>query len=480
MKDEHPIDDLFARALREAEAAPPPRVWEGVVRERDRTHLLLLHLRRRWGWLFLALLTTGGVYVLYTDATGTAKVVQSPAVSAQAAGGAAATSSDAPGTAAVGTGPAVSAPAIRVGTEGSPTTETMHATHGETPVERPSMASVREGGKAGLRPKALGITSRATPEVSTTPATTSSPIHKQAMDHTGVAQASFPDVREASVPGGPSPFGFPWAVERLSLRPSALANTPMVPAPYGAPPPVAPVRRPAWWVAAGIGPFRESRQWHGDDTGLVRSLQGTETPHYTTAAGLYTGWEWRGGWGISTGVEYSGARYDFRHLDRFQDRRDSVITHVVTFNSSVVGSFTDTVAVLTEVRRPIAAMNRYASVYIPVEGSWHRGWFRWHYGVRAGIALDHHTMRSGITLVNAPGGARSVDVGETDARTDLQLGFSVGLDLGYAFTERLALWASPQYGSGLFSLLPTDGSPHTITTRTGIRFRLAYTLRPKP
>ena len=34
MNGRHPIDDLFARGLRDAEATPPPAVWEGIVRER--------------------------------------------------------------------------------------------------------------------------------------------------------------------------------------------------------------------------------------------------------------------------------------------------------------------------------------------------------------------------------------------------------------------------------------------------------------
>ena len=46
MKGEHPIDDLFARGLRDAESTPPAAVWEGIDRERNWAHITLLKLRR--------------------------------------------------------------------------------------------------------------------------------------------------------------------------------------------------------------------------------------------------------------------------------------------------------------------------------------------------------------------------------------------------------------------------------------------------
>src|SRR5690606_9443809 len=56
---QHPIDELFARGLRNAEETPPPQVWEGIAQERSWAHLTLLHLRRKWGWLALLLLVGG-------------------------------------------------------------------------------------------------------------------------------------------------------------------------------------------------------------------------------------------------------------------------------------------------------------------------------------------------------------------------------------------------------------------------------------
>ena len=59
MREQHPLDDLFARALRDAEATPSDAVWDGIVQERGWAHLTLLQLRRRWGWLALILLFGG-------------------------------------------------------------------------------------------------------------------------------------------------------------------------------------------------------------------------------------------------------------------------------------------------------------------------------------------------------------------------------------------------------------------------------------
>lgn len=469
MKDEHPIDDLFARALHDAEASPPPRVWDGVVRERDRRHPLLLQLRRRWGWLVLALLVGAGTALVATGG-GTRKsgtLAQVPANTA-----AIPPPEQHHVITAAPAGPAADPATEAATTERDPASEdTPNPVAGERDVAAPPTPSPAHAHRA--------ITAGATGAQSDAPKDKPSPSAPRATGAIAANAPGPPEVRKPENPERPSvAAGAAWGAAWLPLRHAPVEVVPPLPVPLAAPPYAVMADRPAWWVAIGIGPYRESRTWHGSDAGLVRALQGTETPHYTTALGIYTGWEWRGGWGLSTGMEYSGTRYDFRHLDRFQSRHDSLVTHVVTFNASVIGSFTDTIPVVAEVQRPVASMNRYASVYIPVEGSWHRSWFRWHYGIRAGVGLGYHIMRSGITLVNTPGGTRSVDVDAVETHTDIQVGVGLGLDLGYAFNERLAIWATPHYGTGLFSLQPTDGTPHTITTRTGLRVRLAYTLRP--
>jgi hypothetical protein len=65
MNGKHPIDDLFARGLRDAEATPPPAVWEGIVRERAKARPspaekpVLSKDRGRWGLAALLMLLLG-------------------------------------------------------------------------------------------------------------------------------------------------------------------------------------------------------------------------------------------------------------------------------------------------------------------------------------------------------------------------------------------------------------------------------------
>ncbi len=71
MKGEHPIDDLFARGLRDASSTPPPAVWERIVLERNWAHVTLLTLRRRWGYMLLGLLLLGGGGLYFATQNGT-------------------------------------------------------------------------------------------------------------------------------------------------------------------------------------------------------------------------------------------------------------------------------------------------------------------------------------------------------------------------------------------------------------------------
>lgn len=59
MSGKHPIDDLFARALRDAEVTPPPPVWEGIARERASRSTLPQLLRRNWGLSAMLLFFVG-------------------------------------------------------------------------------------------------------------------------------------------------------------------------------------------------------------------------------------------------------------------------------------------------------------------------------------------------------------------------------------------------------------------------------------
>ena len=502
MKEQHPIDELFARGLRDAKAAPSAAVWEGIVQERGWAHLTLLQLRRRWGWLALVFLLGGGATYLGINSGNGKELAESqlpeqrthPALMIL----------DVSQTAPSNTVISASFGEVEMGSTRTSNVTTQDEQHSSVPNHGQQTEEVLAAQTARVAigssrspdsPEDLAVSqSSRRNDVSTLAQPMRIPRPTRAeQGETEKAPSSSADASlTAELPLVPDEPAIRSenrdrndASDMELVRPSMLQIRPSIlerellaaDLRYGNQPQFRAPHR-AWWVAATAGQFRETRTWHGGDTELVIALQGTETPHHTLNFGVLTGISYHGGFGLATGLEYSAARYDFQHLDQFSSVRDSLITHVITFNSQVVESYVDTLTTYTEVRRTVAAVNHYTSIRVPLEGSWHKAWRRWHFGVRGGMALEFNTMRSGVTLMNEQGGTRSVDVSSTEKRTAVLLSGGLAADVGYAINERLAIWASPGYATGLFSLSPSDGTPYAMPERMGIRFRLAYTLRP--
>lgn len=500
MREQHPIDELFAQALRDGEADPPASLWGRIAAQRQWNHTVLERLRSQWGWLALLLLAGGGTYWMLGTGEGARPVAATASTQGQPPTTLVAdadnrtvtipTSSSADGnwmTDETGTGTGHNGPdGIPAGKEiasgtgdearhpapvlASHTDHGPHATDGNTMPRQDPAASLTGNGNKGSVTATFGTVQIGTP--------TTGVVRVEEMASGRTTPAGHGNGGLSLSLADPLPFGAVAGVERIALLHPALP--PPLPGgePFTALPSILHRPQPAWWIGLTAAPYLETRTWKGDDAEWVRSLQQMETPHHTIALGAMAGLEWRGGWGLATGVEYSGIRYAFNHLDRFRSERDSIVTHVVTFNAVVIDSHADTMVVMTEMERRVAATNRSATIHIPVEGSWHRGWGRWHLGVRLGVGLNFHAMRSGFLLVRTADGTRSVDVGQAKDQTGIGLDAGAALDLGYAFTERLALWASPGYSSGFLSLSPTDGSPFAQHARSGIRFRLTYLFTP--
>ncbi len=501
MREQHPLDDLFARTLRDAEAAPSDAVWEGIVQERGWAHLTLLRLRRRWVWLALLLLLGGTAGYLgstsssekhaavpRTDSSTSVAVVPNASLAgasivvANASFNEPEPVSTESSSATVTTGPL---PASST-TASQPMDDASVAEH-RSPETSPDHRVSGQGHSLMKPPTSI---SAVTSEADETLTATVDQIGLSVSDEpttgptSGTLTAELPNSRSAWAETfdrkgrGDAPG---LEISRIGLLPtrSPRPDRALLQAvPQNMPLPSFIGPRQAWWVAVTVGQYRETRNWHGGDAQLVTALQDTETPHRTTSFGVLAGLEGRKGWSFATGIEYGAARYDFQHFDQFRSTRDSLVTHVITFNTVVLDSYVDTVSTSTEVRRTVAAVNRYTTVRVPLEGGWHRAWRRWHVGLRGSVAVEFNTMRSGVTLMNSDGGTRSVDVSSTDKQKATLLSGGLAMDVGYALTERLGLWASPGYAAGLFSLSPTDGSPYAMPERLGIRVRLAYTLRP--
>lgn len=478
MNERHPVDDLFARALRDAEAEPPAGAWAGIARARSGG--MLGRLRRYGGWLALLLLLGGGASMAVLHSGPAAVAQQGSTPTPTPAVPAAAAHAPAPGATN-----AVSASSdLRNGsmpTTAPSETPGRHAEHVHAPLgegrkvssERQEVSALAAAGTATASDEPLGKAAPETgsrayvPQPSPTVAFSTGTHLEQATGDRPDAEVDVYREEMVSVgrvqPRALRPWAAPWPAE--PRKPQALAAW----------------ERPhAWWVAVSAGSYQRTRTWHGDDDRLIGALQGTEVPHSSQVFGVLSGVEWRGGWSLAVGVECAAGRYDFRHRDRWRTRHDSLVQHVVTFNSMVVGNFMDTVSTVEETNRSVAGVNRYTSVYIPVEVAWHRGWRRWHYGIRLGAGVEFSAMRSGNTLETGLEGERSVDLAVAGRRTAVQLTGGPALDFGYALTERLGLWATPSWSTTLLSLRPTDGSPYATREQIGLRVRLAYTLRPKP
>ena len=500
MKEQHPIDELFARGLRDAEAAPSAAVWEGIVQKRGWAHLTLVQLRRRWGWLALMLFLGGSATYIALQSSGAELAATQQAVQIIQ-----------PILMAQDVSPTTSNTVVSASfsEEDVESTRAYHATTNNE--QRPSAPGHGQQADGVTEVQAASIatgsahlyeshaSSMKAPKFTTADVLTHA--RSVSVAHGGPAEQE--DTEKGTSTSTDSQLATeeatlvvtPALVSARELRYSASEIEPIRPGMlqvrssilehellaadlrYGNRPEFRGPRR-AWWVAATAGQFRETRTWHGGDADLVKALQGTETPHHTFNFGALAGMNFKGGWGMATGLEYSAARYDFRHLDQFSSMQDSLVTYVITFNSQVVDSYVDTLTTFTEVCKTVAAVNHYTSLRVPLEGSWHKAWRRWHFGVRGGLGLEFNTMRSGVTLMSEQGGTRSVDVSSTEKRTAVLLSGGLAADVGYAINERLAVWASPGYATGLFSLSPTDGTPYAVPERMGIRFRLAYTLRP--
>lgn len=506
MSEREPIDEKFARVLQDAEATPPPRVWENIARERGWAHVTMLRLQRRWGLLALLLLLGGA------GAYRSAFHEYRPAL-AMEQNGASVGRADSQGYTAQGR--PIEALAVTMNETTEPTVPVPSAmappkNEGATnELPTTDMASAQGGGSTVLilvsqserSDKPIAQYSGTVVQVAPT---ADQPIVDLVLTATGGDQdvkfvndpvsslnampaasererASIAMLNADLMEGNTSSASEDAVAKFLQVRHSELLQTPALATPvalstmdfFG------PQR--AWWLAATVGQFRESRTWHGSDAVLVEGLQSTELTHFPVGLGVLVGFENRSGWGMAVGLEYNAGRYTYRHLDQFVQRTDSLVPFVVTFNSDVIESYSDTLSTFTDQRRPVATENRYTTVRIPVEASWHTGWRRWHVGARAGLALEINTQLAGATLVEATGGTQSVDVSSTPvARTSTMLGGSLAADLGYGLTERIGIWVSPTYASGLRSLSVKGDASYAIPERIGLRFRLAYTFCPRP
>lgn len=510
MNGRHPIDDLFARGLRDAEATPPASVWEGIAHRRGRGYVTWLRLRQRWRMGVLALLLLGGAAAYWTsdpsEPSRTATVPPGPGQGTLAEAPAAhpqtpasehlaeqvPSSSDQTASEAF---PSATTPASMGATAELETvpsdasTPTARSSASSAPV--PASPTASRNGAPRTRSSGRNDRSLMTAAPTTSPAPQAS---LRAAATPPVTSSSKP----ASVPAALGPTaGTPSVTDAGAARRSEATDlfaSRLFPAPAkldrpaGEAVPDSRIGQPYvlpkadWWIGVQAGYYQETRAWHGTDRQLADGLNSTETTHRPWGVALMGGRAFRSGWGISTGAEYISAQYAFQHEDRIITRDQNINSILVTLDTQVVDLFVDTVVTITEQQRTVEAINRYAIVRVPLEASFHQGCGRWSYGLRAGAAVELLRMRSGFTLSDAGsenGATYSVPVSQGSSRTRSAtlLSLSAGVELGYALTDRIGLWLAPTYVRGWMPLGEHD--LYALPERTGIRLRVSYTL-PSP
>jgi hypothetical protein len=449
MRDEHPIDAHFREALAGAEVTPPPAVWAGI-REARRSRRLLPPWFRLNGFLLVLLpgaaLTT---YLLWP---------------AQTPGTAAGTVNTGGAGAATATTPTV--PVQETTSEAAPWPDARLSVEDTSPpaggTARSGQSSTPAAGRA-VAPTAATAPPLTTGSITVDPGT--APSHN--------LQAALVD------PAGKPDMGFTERTAGLEflrvLHPSGTsgaAGLKEVPQP-----PVFVLPAAEWRLSALVGSSDGRQRWHGLDRELTAALDRAEARTATLNLGLSLERHWMSGWGVGAGIQLERSSRDFHFVDRRTTVQQEVITWLVTLDSQVFVSSSDTIDHVTTTENSIHGINRRSVVRIPVEGHFHRGKGRLQWGLRGGLALELDLRREGpgLTLDRQEGRLTAVQLSSTTLRQrhpHMVLGM-VGADLGYQLAEHWSIWATPNYMLPLTPLGPR-GEAWATTNRLGLQLRLSH------
>lgn len=239
-----------------------------------------------------------------------------------------------------------------------------------------------------------------------------------------------------------------------------------------------------WWAGPFMGVGTVSGQWRGAD---VAELQVAEQWHGTMQAGLLVGREWRNNWGVSGGMgiarvrstlsaETAGMPQEVIEVDTAWLESNHIPTGQMVY-TWVIDSL------LTEIpgeRIRSDARNLYTAVQIPVTIHWHTTLQRFRLGAFGGITAWIPTQRNGLTLLRAGGDGSPTPLPLQDERVDdrfrTQVHGQLGLSLGYTITGNLALFAEPMITTPLLSF---NGRNTPWLTRPVFQIRLQHAFRTR-
>ncbi len=527
MNRKHPIDELFAQTLRDAEAQPPPAVWEGIVRDRQKKGAQ--RLRRWWGYAAILLLLVGAAGYWAMRPTESDQLIEN-----QSVGSAPARDAQAPAEAieeqSTGTDPKepISSPAPaeqqQLLTEASdprttPESSSQAQAHPDEVSPKPEAPKANNKGQKGAvtvgasaaadgmkTEKARGNQTKDTdPAKEGTASFQAKDPGSAALDNGSTlgpepaisASAPLEDPAQPSAPEHPSRSTPDVHLPELSTLPSPMLQTSEVLAPgpllKGDTVPTYLLSRGRLWFALQADMAVLNGEWRGSGP-EVADLNSSEAWRNGQGLGLAAGYEWMNGWSVGLGIGVNRQRSRFLRQEVEGGSTETVVD--TTWTSYAAGPMTNTTWDIIEttivepgVEHEYNATNTYTQLRIAPEVSYQFTDLK-RFSVHGRIApmLLMDIGRKGNTLVSAPTGNNTDTSTITltvlpltdpslDDRFPMRFAVSAGVELRYQLLDRWSLAASP---TCTWWLPRAEGPTPSLTmTEMGGMVRLRYELRQK-
>lgn len=239
------------------------------------------------------------------------------------------------------------------------------------------------------------------------------------------------------------------------------------------------IPRGTWWIGAALSPQVVRYRWAGSDERLVDALGSANGSVGAWAIGMLGGRQWPSGLRLGVGAEVGRSEQAFRYVERESELMTETITNVVTLNTLVIFTTTDTLTRTIAHESDLRALDQRTVLSIPIELAWTRPFGRWRIGPRIGVVGTKTWVRSASSLVHEAGDARltSAQLGglELSARYPLAVSGIAGIDLGFALKERWSITASPFMSRG-FGVFGESSSAYASPERFGMRLLFSHEL----
>lgn len=262
---------------------------------------------------------------------------------------------------------------------------------------------------------------------------------------------------------------------------AALVATPVIPSPYlrqGASPDYY-KQRGQWWIGAAVTAQLADYNWVGSQERLVDALNAASQPVAGASLSLLGGRQWASGLRLGLGAEFSRAEQSFRMIEREAEVVSETVTNVVTLNTLVVFTTTDTLRRTVVHEDDLSGRDQRTCLSIPLELSWVKPMGRWRAGPRLGLAVSKNWVSSSSSLAQSITSERisSVQLSQDELRERYPMFVSAlaGLDLGFVAQEGWVVYASPFMSRGLETLGGADGA-RARPDHFGLRFLISHSL----